>query len=857
MIENRSYLTDYEEIVGGFVAFGGNSNRGKITWKGKIRTGRKPTLSFMRSFGCPVTILNTIDHLDEFDRKADEGFFVGYSTNSKAFRVFNSRTRIVEENMHVKFSENTPNIVRSEPNWLFDIDALTKSINYKPVVAGNQSNGSAGTKACDNVEEPRINQEKDNVDITNRVNDVSSNVNTANNKVNDVGRKSSIELSGDPNMPELEDISIFEDSNEDVFGAESNLNNLESTFQVSHIPIIRIHKDHPLQQVIGDLHSAPQTRRMLKLDERGIMIRNKKRLVAEGQKKGIDYDEFFAPVARIEAIRLFLAYALFKDFVVYQMDVKSAFLYGKIKEEKEDRIFISQDKYVNEILTKFDFFEVKTASTPIETHKTLLKDEMRDDVDEHLYRSMIGSLMYLTSSRPDIMFAMVMIHTDQNVADLLTKAFDASKFQYLIATKAKNINGEAHINAKVDGKKFIITEATIRRDLKFKDEGGIDCLSNEVIFEQRTLMGAKTTAENEFSSTMASAIIWLATNQKFNFSKYIFEIVGKGSTMPSGPQHTPIIQLTTSKPQKKQKPQMSKNKDTQETLPSDSTDEALNEENVPTQSNDPPLSRVNTLRSEEDSLKLNTLTELYTKLSDRLLNLEKTKTAQAKEISSSKRRVKILDKKKEDASKQERNIADMDADAKTILVNETVEDQGRYNDQEMFDTSVLDDEEEGILKEVQYVQNVIEKVIEDITTTGIEETVNTAAPITTADVTLDKLTRAQALLEIKKSKPKGNKVMIEQEPEQGVTTTTVTIPTLDSTRPKARGVVMQEPTRRLQAEIDEQDRLASKKAQEEEQGELTIEEKSRLFVELMNKRKKAVQKELEMNLIKKDLRSRI
>ncbi|GKF04455.1 putative ribonuclease H-like domain-containing protein, partial [Tanacetum coccineum] len=172
-------------------------------------------------------------------------------------------------------------------------------------------------------------------------------------------------------------------------------------------------------------------------------------------EEGIDYNEVFAPIARIEAIRLFLAYASFKDFVVYQMDVKSAFLYGKIEEEvyvcqppgfedpefpervykvekalyelhkapkacsmgkltfflglqvkqKEDVIFLSQDKYVTEILKKFSFTDVKIASTPMDTHKPLLKDADGEDVDEHLYRSMIGSLMYLTSSRPDIMFA--------------------------------------------------------------------------------------------------------------------------------------------------------------------------------------------------------------------------------------------------------------------------------------------------------------------------------------------------------------------------------------------------------------------------------------------------------------------
>ncbi|GKE20599.1 hypothetical protein Tco_1432111 [Tanacetum coccineum] len=110
----------------------------------------------MRPFGCPVTILNTTNHLGKFNGKAYEGFFVGYSTNSKAFKVFNSRTRIVEETLHVQFSENTSNIAGSRPSWLFDIDALTNSINYKPFVIGNQSNGNAGTKACDDASKARM-----------------------------------------------------------------------------------------------------------------------------------------------------------------------------------------------------------------------------------------------------------------------------------------------------------------------------------------------------------------------------------------------------------------------------------------------------------------------------------------------------------------------------------------------------------------------------------------------------------------------------------------------------------------------------------------------------------------------------
>ncbi|GKE82432.1 putative ribonuclease H-like domain-containing protein, partial [Tanacetum coccineum] len=149
------------------------------------------------------------------------------------------------------------------------------------------------------------------------------------------------------------------------------------------------------------------------------------------QKEGIDYDEVFAPVARVEAIRLFLAFASFMNFPVYQMDVKSTFLYGTIEDEllgldnarfqmssmgeltfflglqvkqKEDGIFISQDKYVGEILKKFGFSGLRTASTPIETNKTLAKYKDGEDVDVYLYRSMIGSLMYLTSSRPDIIY---------------------------------------------------------------------------------------------------------------------------------------------------------------------------------------------------------------------------------------------------------------------------------------------------------------------------------------------------------------------------------------------------------------------------------------------------------------------
>ncbi|GKA49449.1 putative ribonuclease H-like domain-containing protein, partial [Tanacetum coccineum] len=349
---------------------------------------------------------------------------LGTQINSKAFRIFNSRTMIVEETMHVQFSDNIPNIAGNGPNWLFNIDALTKSINYKPVIIGNQSIGSAGTKACDDAGKARMEtvpgkdyillplwpadlpfsqssksspdvgfkpsgddekkvtkelgkeggdqskegesngQEKeDNVNSTNTVNAAST------NEVNVVGAKTSIELLDDLNMPELED--IFYSYDEEDVGAEADMNNLNifmhiaETLSLSLSPIsgfggcvtqkgkalkdlswIEAMQDELLQfklQKVWTLVDLPNGKRLIgtkwvyrnKKDEKGIMIKNKARFVSQGytQEEGIEYDEVFAPVARIEAIRLFLAYSSFKDFMVYQMDVKSAFIYGKIEEE--------------------------------------------------------------------------------------------------------------------------------------------------------------------------------------------------------------------------------------------------------------------------------------------------------------------------------------------------------------------------------------------------------------------------------------------------------------------------------------------------------------------------------------------
>ncbi|GJW31320.1 putative ribonuclease H-like domain-containing protein [Tanacetum coccineum] len=522
--------------------------------------GKTPALRFTRPFGCHVTILNTLDYLGKFDGKSNEGFFVGYSMNSKAFRVYNIKTKKVEENLHIRFLED------------------------KPIIAGINSNDFIDGSLFDSSSKNARNDEP--------------------KPFSDAGKKDDEGVCKESGIADQEK-SKKSTSRCFYYGEVAYEKHLYYNIQVLSTPNTRIHKDHSLDHVIGDVQSGVLTRRMTKTtneqgfisavyegkthedlhtclfacflsqeepkkviqalkdpswieamqeellqfklqqvwtlvdlphgkraigtkwvyrnkkDERGIVIRNKARLVAQGytQEEGIDYDEVFAPVARIEAIRLFLAYASFKDFVVYQMDVKSAFLYGKIEEEvyvcqppgfedpefpdrvykvekalyglhqaprawyetlstylldngfqrgqidktlfikrvksdillvqvyvddiifgstkkelctefeklmhkkfqmssmgeltfflglqvtqKDDGIFISQDKYVDEILKKFGFSTVKTASTPMETSKPLMKDENAEDVDVHLYRSMIGSLMYLTSSRPDIMF---------------------------------------------------------------------------------------------------------------------------------------------------------------------------------------------------------------------------------------------------------------------------------------------------------------------------------------------------------------------------------------------------------------------------------------------------------------------
>ncbi|GJV09197.1 retrovirus-related pol polyprotein from transposon TNT 1-94 [Tanacetum coccineum] len=768
--------------------------------------GRKQALGFMRPFGCLVTILNTIDHLGKFDGKADKGFFVGYSIN------------------------------RSGPNWLFDIDALTKSMNYKPVFVGNQSNGNADTKACDDAGKARMETVpgKDYILLPLWTDDPPFSQSSKSSqddgykpssdnekKVDEGPRKDSesIDQEKDDNVNSTNNVNATStnevnavDDDEDV-SAEADMNNLDTTIQVSPIPTTRVHKDHPVEQIIRDLNSAPQTRRMTKnleehglfssvqqrknhkdfqnclfacflsqvepkkalvdlpngkrpigtkwvfrnkKDERGIVIKNKARLVSQGyiQEEGIDYDEVFAPVARIKAIRLFLAYVSFKDFVVYQMDVKRAFLYGKIEEEvyvyqlpgfedpdfpdrmslmgeltfflglqvkqKEDGIFIIQDKYVTEILKKFGFTDVKTASTPMETQKLLLKDEDGEEVDCVLVQELQspkGSHFFFAMKR---IFSLVMFlskPTESEGFEQIVDFLNANPIRYALTINPiiytpcieqlwATVNGEVQLQALVDGKKIIITEASVRRDLQLNDEE--DNVTDEAVYKEMddSLEMAATTATGLEAEQDSGNIDKTQSKETLNEPSSI------GTSSGSGPRRQDTIGDTIAQ---------------------------TGFENVSKTSNDPLLARV--------------------------IDLEKIKTAQAQEITSLKLRVKKLEKKggsrtyKIKRLYKGRKIDDVDANKDIYLVYVHI-------DEDMFGVNDLE---------------------------GDEVVIETEVASKNVNLNVDEVTLAQALAALKSAKPKADKVML-QEPEQDtiITTTAATTVTAGSIRPKAKGLVIHE-----------------------------------------------------------------
>nr|GEZ81788.1 retrovirus-related Pol polyprotein from transposon TNT 1-94 [Tanacetum cinerariifolium] len=379
-------------------------NKSKNKTPYELFNGKTPAIGFLKPFGCHVVIVNTLDHLGMFKAKGGEGYFIGYSMSSKAFRVFNKRTKRVEENLHVDFLENKLIKKGAGPNWLFDIDSLTNSMNYVPVVvAGTNSTNFSGTKEAVGQDVKKDMSSLRYIALPNWFHE--AHLESSLKLLSDT-RLISKRVTSQDDTPSLDNIltliNMFEDilrvttNTDDSNGVEADLGNMEYNISASPTPTFKIHQDHLKSVRTIEIKWVLKNKK----DERGIVIKNKVRLVAQGhtQEEGIDYDEVFAPVARIKAIRLFLAYASFMGFTVYQMDVNSDFLY------EEDGIFLSQDKYVGDILKKFGYSDVRSANTPMDKENPWGKDGTGKDVDLHLYKCMIGSLMYLTASRPEIMF---------------------------------------------------------------------------------------------------------------------------------------------------------------------------------------------------------------------------------------------------------------------------------------------------------------------------------------------------------------------------------------------------------------------------------------------------------------------
>ncbi|GKF08083.1 putative ribonuclease H-like domain-containing protein, partial [Tanacetum coccineum] len=251
----------------------------------ELLIGKSPSISFMRPFGCPLTILNTIDSLGKFDGKSDEGYLLGYSTSSKAFIVYNKRTKRVEENLHTNFLEDQPNVVGTSPNWMFDLDFLTNLMNYIPVSVENQVIMDAGTQDSyvvgllgkdkgptqenillplqsyrtrilvknvvqDAQKQPSENASPDKEVVANAMNDASSFVYLGGKIPIDASTLPNADLLIDPNIPDLEDAydtllndeifnRAYDDDDEDV-GAVADFNNMDNTIVVSPIPTLRI-----------------------------------------------------------------------------------------------------------------------------------------------------------------------------------------------------------------------------------------------------------------------------------------------------------------------------------------------------------------------------------------------------------------------------------------------------------------------------------------------------------------------------------------------------------------------------------------------------------------------------------------
>nr|GEY97017.1 hypothetical protein [Tanacetum cinerariifolium] len=622
----------------------------------------------------------------------------------------------------------------------------------------------------------------------------------------------------DLNMPNLEEI-VYSDDDEDV-DAEADMNNLDT--------------NTPQVWTLVDLPNGKRAIRtkwiyINKKDERGIMVRNKARLDAHGytQEEGIDYDEidvkstflygkieeefyvcqplgfkdpkFLDRAYKVEKALYSLhqaSRAWYETLSTYLLD--NGFQRGQIDKtlfikrvkglqvtQKDDGIFISQDKYVDEILKKFGFSTVKTVSTPMETLKPLMKDENTED-DVHLYRLIISSLMYLTSSRPDIMFdvcACARFQVTPKVSHLhvVKRIFRYLKGQLKLGLwypKDSAFNLEAYTNSDYDGasldkksttrgcqflgsrlilwqckKQTVVPNSTTEADYVAASNccGHVLCIQNQMLDYRYNFMNTKIFIDNE-------STIYIVKNLVFH----------------SKTKHIEIRHHFIRDSYEKRLIQIHVKVDGKKVIISEATirrDLKFEDKGgVDCLSNEVIFAQLPLMGTSSCS-RPKTIEDAAAQT--RVLNLETTKTTQAKEILSLKRRVKRLEKKKklrthglkrlykvslstrvessaeeqsldeEDASKQGRNIPNIDVNTKTTLVDETAKDQGRYNDQEMFNTGVLDDEEV-----------VVEKAVVVKEVDAAQDQVSVATTTAAKDLTVDDITLAKALEALKTSKPK-------------------------------------------------------------------------------------------------------
>nr|GEU56656.1 hypothetical protein [Tanacetum cinerariifolium] len=571
----------------------------------------KPSISYLKPFGCHVTILNTSDPFGKFDKKSDEGYIVGYLIYSKAYRVYNLVSRKIEDTINLKFLENKPFVAGTGQAWMFNNDYLTDSLTYSRVSSTNLTTGSQGATPSNAGSQA---DDSDSDDEPCWYAFISSSISAGSTPPVSAGSTPPMSPCASPVSADRHSISAGKShvsagrptgsADRPVFarrpsgsadrtpvptgrilGKFTASASFERFPRASNVEILDIHdglksfdcpKSEPtivaealadpdwveamqakMQQfrnqkvwvlvTLPDGKRAIETKGILKNKRyaRGIVCINKARLVAQGhrQEERIDYTDVFAHVTRIEAIRLFLAFASLIGFMVYQMDMKSAFLYEKIAEEalrawyerfstfllkhgyrrgtidkslfikkdskdimlvqvyvddvifgstrkdwceefetlmqsefemrlqvdqRPDGIFIHQEKYVADILRKFDLDNSKLASTLFEPQKIREKNVPDEPISVHLYRSMIGCLWYPRDSPFDLeafsesdyagangdrksttggcqflgirliswqckkQTIVLKIPTEHNVADLLTKSFDVTRFGYLV-----------------------------------------------------------------------------------------------------------------------------------------------------------------------------------------------------------------------------------------------------------------------------------------------------------------------------------------------------------------------------------------------------------------------------------------